>query len=543
MPVGSQSWGSQGAAYLQVYSFDLNGSGRSITVAPGASLTARVSYQFWDNGNPSAIWQIWIIYASGNAVACIWSGVPGAQPGVSRTDVGGFSAPASLGTYTISLMPIALYSCSQLASIPRQSWPSSVAVGQVTVQQQPPPTPTCPDGQYWNGAQCVCPSGQQWNGQQCVTPPPPTPTCPDGQYWNGAQCVCPSGQQWNGQQCVTPPPPPTCPSMNDPSIINLSSGNVISVLSSYFIQIAVPATQLPLAQDKVTIRPVGQSPISRVEIGVTEDDSSNYADLSQVPPSAALQSDGSYVATVNVLDRDAKKPINVAWGIIEIAVSVGAQAGSIAAQIIDKALTGLGVLEAAQPPPDVRLSVRVVVHYANGLDCPYGGYSLPTFASGVRENWDPIVNWFVTHVGWILSLHSNADILAVDSSGRRVGALYENGNYLRDVNEIPGAAYSGHGTTPQIIALPSGDYRISVEGNAPGQYTLMASSASANWNVQSHSGATQSGSTDGYTLSGSSIEVAGGNQLNWSVVGLAAAVTIAAVVGSSEAILRRRRRR
>jgi hypothetical protein len=79
------------------------------------------------------------------------------------------------------------------------------------VVSSPPPTPTCPDGQYWNGAQCVCPSGQEWNGQQCVTPPPPTPTCPDGQYWNGAQCVCPSGQEWNGQQCVTPPPPtPTC---------------------------------------------------------------------------------------------------------------------------------------------------------------------------------------------------------------------------------------------------------------------------------------------------------------------------------------------
>lgn len=134
IPVRSQTWGSQSSAYLQVSSFDLNGGGRSANVAPGASLNARVSYQFWDNGNPTAIWQIWIIFASGNAVACIWSGVPGRQPGVSRTDSGSFSAPGSAGTYSVSLMPIALYSCNQLASTPRQSWPPSVAVGQVTVQ-------------------------------------------------------------------------------------------------------------------------------------------------------------------------------------------------------------------------------------------------------------------------------------------------------------------------------------------------------------------------------------------------------------------------
>jgi hypothetical protein len=138
----SQTWGSQDSAYLQVSSFDINAGGEDVNVAPDASLTATVSYQFWDNANPTAVWQIWIIFASGNAVACIWNGTPGEEPGVSRTDSSTFSAPATTGTYTISLMPIALYSCNQLASTPRESWPASVAVGQVTVEVRP----TCPYG-------------------------------------------------------------------------------------------------------------------------------------------------------------------------------------------------------------------------------------------------------------------------------------------------------------------------------------------------------------------------------------------------------------
>lgn len=46
-------------------------------------------------------------------------------------------------------------------------------------KQNPPPTPPCPDGQYWTGSQCACPSGQDWNGQQCVQEPqkPPSNEC------------------------------------------------------------------------------------------------------------------------------------------------------------------------------------------------------------------------------------------------------------------------------------------------------------------------------------------------------------------------------
>ena len=121
----------------------------------------------------------------------------------------------------------------------------------------------CPDGQSWNGSQCVndpdpeqdcrdrcgsdeacikkcdgddggedptCPEGTTWNGTQCVNSGGEDPTCPEGQTWNGTECVtsgpmcpegtsysvstgecvstgggggdCPSGTVWNGTACI-----------------------------------------------------------------------------------------------------------------------------------------------------------------------------------------------------------------------------------------------------------------------------------------------------------------------------------------------------
>lgn len=76
--------------------------------------------------------------------------------------------------------------------------------------------PQCPQGQMWNGAQCVyagggaqqCPAGQVFNGAQCV-PQGGGVQCPAGQTWNGTACApaggttqCPAGQTWNGAACV-----------------------------------------------------------------------------------------------------------------------------------------------------------------------------------------------------------------------------------------------------------------------------------------------------------------------------------------------------
>ena len=51
----------------------------------------------------------------------------------------------------------------------------------------------CPDGQYWNGAQCVCPSGQQWNGQRCTAV-----VCSEGAV--NILETCPGGSTWKHRQ-------------------------------------------------------------------------------------------------------------------------------------------------------------------------------------------------------------------------------------------------------------------------------------------------------------------------------------------------------
>jgi hypothetical protein len=205
---------------------------------------------------------------------------------------------------------------------------------------------------------------------------------------------------------------------------------------------------------------------------------------------------------VTVQDREAKDPINTFWGILEIAATFGS---GPAASAIGHALDALGLLEAAQPPPDARLFMRIVVHYQNGRDCEYEPYLLPTFYSGIRERANEVVSWFVRNWWLVAVLHSSADMLAIDSSGRHAGALYVNGVYSRDVNEIPGSIYSGHGTTPQTLALPKGDYKLMVIGTGDGQYSLLVSTQTNDWAVQSKSGHVSSGTVDTYSLTGASI--------------------------------------
>lgn len=101
-------------------------------------------------------------------------------PDRSQNSLGPLSFPDSPGTYAVSAGQAGPPPGSRLAELWGQAGvgcvnppPSPVLYATTTYAVQgAPPTPTCPDGQSWNGAQCVCPSGQQWNGQQCVNPPP-----------------------------------------------------------------------------------------------------------------------------------------------------------------------------------------------------------------------------------------------------------------------------------------------------------------------------------------------------------------------------------
>lgn len=84
---------------------------------------------------------------------------------------------------------------------------------------------------------------------------------------------------------------------------------------------------------------------------------------------------------------------------------------------------------------------------------------------------DPFPNTFVegfTHV----AIASPADLLFVDPEGRRVG--FDTATQ-QEVNEIPGAWYSGHGIHPQYIAIPAfvtDNCEVLVIGSDEGSYTL-----------------------------------------------------------------------
>jgi hypothetical protein len=53
----------------------------------------------------------------------------------------------------------------------------------------------CRGGMVRNGTACQCPQGQEWQGNQCVVQCHPT------QQRQGNQCVCPKDTRWNNGRC------------------------------------------------------------------------------------------------------------------------------------------------------------------------------------------------------------------------------------------------------------------------------------------------------------------------------------------------------
>jgi len=75
-----------------------------------------------------------------------------------------------------------------------------------------------------------------------------------------------------------------------------------------------------------------------------------------------------------------------------------------------------------------------------------------------------------TYVGAL----SKTSILVIDSKGRRVGSVYENGVFIKDVNEIHEAFYTGHGVYPSVVFVPANVTidRIIVNADETGNFTL-----------------------------------------------------------------------
>jgi hypothetical protein len=74
----------------------------------------------------------------------------------------------------------------------------------------------------------------------------------------------------------------------------------------------------------------------------------------------------------------------------------------------------------------------------------------------------------------IIAVESPVDMLLTTSDGSRVGALYENGKFKGEINEIEGAFYSGSTSEPELIVTPYSDenFVISLHGTDSGSYTL-----------------------------------------------------------------------
>ncbi len=141
-----------------------------------------------------------------------------------------------------------------------------------------------------------------------------------------------------------------------------------------------------------------------------------------------------------------------------------------------------------------------------------------------------------------LFLGSPADLLYTDSQGRRVGALYENGKYSKDVVEIQGAYYSGHGSKPQIALVPR-DPRgmFHLIGTADGEYSVAFLIRSQSDYVSfERQGTIKAGEVLGYDSVGN---VTRENQTpDWVYLIASALVTSFIVIASSEILLRRRRK-
>lgn len=100
--------------------------------------------------------------------------------------------------------------------------------------------------------------------------------------------------------------------------------------------------------------------------------------------------------------------------------------------------------------------------------------TLPAHAKIIVEPPEPILR---------ITAHSPVNILVTDPSGARVGYDPATGEV---VNEIPGAMYSGPGTEPQIITIPSplpGVYIIDRYGIGTGPYTIAIESVASDGTV------------------------------------------------------------
>lgn len=181
-----------------------------------------------------------------------------------------------------------------------------------------------------------------------------------------------------------------------------------------------------------------------------------------------------------------------------------------------------------------------------------GAWSLYGDASlglNVRSDGSMDFSW---HPQLTVIVMSHTDLLVTDSQGRRVGSLWQNGTFVSDINEIPGARYSGHGNSPTITILPPDTVvsKMEVQGTASETYHLVFSGSGKQGNfVQQYQGAVEpyqsqafapaQQSTGLQTLPSPTVSVAKPPASNFLQTWAIAAAVIVVIAGIGFALLKR----
>ncbi len=179
-----------------------------------------------------------------------------------------------------------------------------------------------------------------------------------------------------------------------------------------------------------------------------------------------------------------------------------------------------------------------------------------SFFSDLKNSIQSILSWLYKQLLQVLG-GSSVGLLVIDPSGRRVGAVFENGRWMV-LQEIPNAYYSGLDSHPQYIAIPNpnaGIFRVVVTGNQAGNFllnTTMTVSGEVT-SVQNLPGNVEQGTSkehqilltpeDGRTIvNPSTLDIIWyGARQDLALTLSSAAITAIVVLLSSEILLRRRR--
>jgi len=254
--------------------------------------------------------------------------------------------------------------------------------------------------------------------------------------------------------------------------------NIIAgdTLKAFFRQVIdwIPGTDLPLVDDQILFKVHGSTNVGKLIVRLSSS-TSGIAFRTEVEAKKISSDTFLLEVTVGRIYSDEEKKRAVVYFVFELAstfVLQGADLPDNVEKIVEKILDCVEE-KAPEGEPLVKVDVFIsevipVLDDGTKLAPTSFSYRLETVAEGIAKEdanaLAKILEQYQKSVGC-----SASNILIITSSGARVGALFENGIF-RNVNEVPGAYYSGFGSHPQLVILPSsaGVYTTQVHATKAG---------------------------------------------------------------------------